>query len=100
MSGYFELNKSSDKNFMFNLLAGNNETILTSQTYASKQTALDGIDSVRSNSPKEAQHARKESTAKQPYFVLNATNGEVIGSSQMYSSPRPPRWRTASPAGR
>jgi uncharacterized protein YegP (UPF0339 family) len=41
---------------------------------------------VRSNSPKDAQYTRKHSTAKQPYFVLNSTNGEIIGSSQMYSS--------------
>ncbi|CAN0410068.1 unnamed protein product [Phaeothamnion confervicola] len=63
MSGYFEIHKSTDEKFVFNLKADNNEIILTSQTYSSK-----------------------ESTAKQPYFVLNATNGETIGSSQMYSS--------------
>lgn len=71
---------------MFNLKAENNEVILTSQTYSSKQHAMDGMDSVRSNSPKEEQYVRNQSTADQPYFVLNATNGEVIGSSQMYSS--------------
>ncbi len=86
MSGYFELNKSKDEKFMFNLKADNNEVILTSQTYSTKQHAVDGMDSVRSNSPKEEQYARKQSIADQPYFVLNATNGEVIGSSQMYSS--------------
>lgn len=86
MSGYFELNKSKDDKFMFNLKAGNNEIILTSQTYSTRQHAMDGMDSVRSNSPKDAQYARKQSIADQPYFVLNATNGEVIGSSQMYSS--------------
>jgi uncharacterized protein YegP (UPF0339 family) len=86
MSGYFELHKSSDAKFVFNLKADNNEIILTSQTYTTKQHALDGIESVRSNSPKDAQYTRKHSTAKQPYFVLNSTNGEIIGSSQMYAS--------------
>ena len=86
MSGYFELHKSSVEKFVFNLKVDNNEIILTSQTYTTKQHALDGIESVRNNSPKDAQYARKHSTANQPYFVLNSTNGETIGSSQMYSS--------------
>jgi uncharacterized protein YegP (UPF0339 family) len=86
MSGYFELHKSSDDKFVFNLKADNNEIILTSQTYTTKQHALDGMESVRSNSPKDAQYLRKNSTANQPYFILNSTNGDTIGSSQMYSS--------------
>jgi uncharacterized protein YegP (UPF0339 family) len=87
MSGYFELNRSKDEKLMFNLKADNNEIILTSQTYTTKQHAMVGIDSIRNNSSKEAQYARKQSIADQPYFVLKATNGEVIGTSQMYSSP-------------
>jgi uncharacterized protein len=86
MSGYFELHKSSDEKFVFNLKADNNEIILTSQTYSTKRHALDGIESVRKHSSKDAQYTRKQSTAKQPFFVLNSTNGETIGSSQMYSS--------------
>ncbi|MEX0959946.1 MAG: YegP family protein [Burkholderiales bacterium] len=86
MSGYFEIQKSSDGKFVFNLKADNNQVILTSQTYASKQSALAGIESVRTNSPHDTQYARKQSSADQPYFVLNAANGEVIGSSQMYIS--------------
>lgn len=86
MSGYFELHKSKDEKFMFNLKADNNEIILTSQMYTTKQHALDGIESVRTNSPTEAHYGRKHSTANEPYFVLSAANGDVIGSSQMYSS--------------
>jgi uncharacterized protein len=86
MAGYFELHKSSDGKFVFNLKADNNQIVLTSQTYTTKQHALDGIESVRTNSPKDAQYARKQSTANEPYFVLKSANGEIIGSSQMYSS--------------
>lgn len=86
MSGYFELHESTDEKFVFNLKADNNEIILTSQIYKTKQHALDGIESVRKNSSKDAQYTRKHSTAKQPFFVLNSTNGETIGSSQMYAS--------------
>jgi len=86
MSGYFELHKSTDEKFVFNLTADNNEIILTSQTYTTKQHALDGIESVRKHASQDAQYTRKQSTANQPYFVLNSTNGETIGSSQMYTS--------------
>ena len=86
MPGYFELHKSGDQRFVFNLKADNHEIILTSQTYSTKQHAMDGIESVRKNSSSDAQYTRKHSTARQPYFVLNSTNGETIGSSQMYAS--------------
>ena len=86
MSGYFEIHKSTNDKFVFNLKADNNEVILTSQTYSSKQHALDGVESVRENSPKETQYGRKTSTASEPYFVLSGANGIVIGSSQMYAS--------------
>ncbi len=36
MSGWFELNKSSDGQFRFVLKAGNGETILTSELYTTK----------------------------------------------------------------
>jgi hypothetical protein len=86
MSGYYELHKSSDDKFVFNLKAENNEIILTSQKYSTKQHALDGMESVRTNAGADANYARRSSVANQPYFVLNAGNGETIGSSQMYSS--------------
>ncbi len=86
MSGYFELHKSSDEKFAFNLKADDNEIILTGQTYSTKQHALDGIESVRINSPADAQYKRKQSASNEPYFVLHAANGDIIGSSQMYSS--------------
>ncbi len=86
MSAHFELHKSADQKFVFNLKAANNEIILTGQTYSTKQHALDGIQSVRDNSAKDAQYERKTSSASEPYFVLSGGNGTVIGSSQMYAS--------------
>lgn len=86
MTAYFELHTSADGKFVFNLKAANNEIILTSQTYSTKQHALDGIESVRENSTRQAQYTRNTSTAGQPYFVLTAANGLTIGSSQMYAS--------------
>jgi uncharacterized protein len=70
---------------MFNLHAGNHEVILTSESYEAKDSALKGIDSVRANGIHDERFERKTSTADQPYFVLQAGNGEPIGHSEMYS---------------
>jgi uncharacterized protein len=87
MAGYFELKATAAGKFMFNLKAGNHEVILTSQQYASKASAEDGIASVRKNAADSARFDRRKSVKGDPYFALTATNGQDIGASEMYSSP-------------
>jgi len=86
MSSHYELKPAASEQFMFNLKAANGEIILTSETYKSKDSALNGIESVKNNSSDDAQFERKKSSTSQPYFVLKAKNHEVIGRSEMYSS--------------
>ncbi|RAP59661.1 YegP family protein [Oleiagrimonas sp. MCCC 1A03011] len=86
MAGWYELKKSSDGQYMFNLRAGNNEVILTSERYTAKSSAENGIASVQTNSPKDERYDRRTASDGSPYFVLKAANGEVIGKSEMYSS--------------
>jgi uncharacterized protein YegP (UPF0339 family) len=86
MAGIFELKKTEAGKFHFNLKAGNGEVILTSEHYEAKASAENGIDSVRRNAPDDARFERKTSKAGEPYFVLTATNGQVIGVSEMYTS--------------
>jgi len=45
--GTFELKKAANGKFHFNLKASNGQVIAQSQMYASKATALKGIESVR-----------------------------------------------------
>ncbi len=49
MAGKFELWVDKGGDYRWNLKAGNGEVIATSQGYASKASALNGIDSVRRN---------------------------------------------------
>lgn len=86
MAASYDLKTTSDSQFMFNLKAGNGEVILTSERYKAKASALNGIESVRTNSPDDGRYDRRTSTSSQPYFVLKAANGEIIGKSEMYSS--------------
>ncbi|HNQ72818.1 MAG TPA: YegP family protein [Verrucomicrobiota bacterium] len=86
MNGYYELKNTAAGKPMFNLKAGNHEVILTSEVYESKDAALNGIASVRKNGPNAASYEKKTSVKGEPFFVLKAANGQVIGKSEMYSS--------------
>lgn len=86
MAGYFELSATSDSQFRFNLKAGNNQVILTSESYKTKQSALAGIASVQKNAMEDGRFQRKAAKDNSPYFTLLATNGESLGRSEMYSS--------------
>jgi uncharacterized protein YegP (UPF0339 family) len=87
MAGIFELKLAATSQPMFTLKVANGEVILTSELYESKQAAEKGIESVRQNSPLDERYERRTSKADEPYFVLKAGNGEIIGVSEMYSAP-------------
>lgn len=84
--GKFVITTRSNGEFQFNLQAGNGQTILSSEGYVAKTSCLNGIESVRKNSAEDSRFERKESSNGKWYFNLKATNGQVIGSSQMYES--------------
>ncbi|BCM93252.1 hypothetical protein IAD21_05141 [Abditibacteriota bacterium] len=86
MAAKYVLKKTANGQFKFDLHAGNGEPILASESYVAKQSAENGIASVQKNSPDEDQYERKTASNGQAYFVLKATNGQVIGTSEMYSS--------------
>jgi len=86
MAGKFELKVSASGKYHFNLKAGNGQIILSSEMYESKSAAENGIASVSKNAADDARYERKESSNGKPYFNLKATNGQVIGKSEMYES--------------
>ena len=85
MAAKYELKKTRNDKFQFNLLATNGQVVLTSEMYESKASALNGIESVRKNGPDDGRYGRLSAKDGSPYFVLKAGNGQVIGQSQMYS---------------
>ena len=83
----FELFQSEkDKHFYFHLKAANGEIILSSQGYKEKAGCEKGIESVKTNAPDDKNYIIKEATDGRQFFNLNAANGQVIGTSQMYQS--------------
>lgn len=86
MAPEFEVFKGNDNQFYFRLRAANNEIVLTSEGYVSKDGCLNGIDSVKSNAPEVQHYQKKKSSNNQYYFLLVATNGQTIGCSEMYTT--------------
>lgn len=85
----------------FDLKAGNGEVIATSQVYASKNSCLNGIESVKKNAAIagiEDQTSEGYETVKNPKFEvytdksgefrfrLKASNGEIIATGEGYKA--------------
>lgn len=86
MAGKFELYKDKAGEFRFRLKAGNGQTILASEGYKQRASAENGISSVRNNAPLDARYERKTTASGKAMFNLKASNGQVIGTSEAYSS--------------
>lgn len=83
----FEIFKSeSSEKYYFRLKAKNGQIILSSQGYANKSGAKNGVESVKKNASNDALYERKEAANGKMHFNLLASNKQIIGSSQMYSS--------------
>lgn len=83
----FEIFKS-EKNgkFYFNLKAGNGQVVLSSQGYANKAGAKNGIASVQTNGNNVDNYEVKVASNGKHHFNLLSANKKIIGSSQMYAS--------------
>lgn len=84
--GKFVVSKRSNSEFQFTLKADNGQVILSSEGYSSKAGCENGIESVRKNSGEDDRYDSKTSSNNKYYFNLKATNGQIIGNSEMYES--------------
>jgi uncharacterized protein YegP (UPF0339 family) len=84
--GKFVITKRTNGEFQFNLKADNGHNILSSEGYSTKPNCENGIESVRKNSQDDSKFDRKTSSNGKAYFNLKATNGQIIGTSEMYES--------------
>ena len=100
-TGKFDIKKTKDGRFVFNLYAPNSVIVATSQVYSSSTSALNGIKSVIENAgkaPIEDQTLKAYETLPYPKweiyqdkggqyrFRLNASNGSCICHSQGYTT--------------
>ena len=100
-TGRFEIKKTKDGRFVFNLHASNSVIVATSQVYSSSTSAVNGIKSVIANAesaPIEDQTLKKYTSVPYPKweiyldkgeeyrFRLCASNGSCVCHSQGYTS--------------
>ncbi len=100
-TGRFEIKKSKDGRFVFNLYAPNHIIVATSQVYSSSSAAVNGIQSIIANAEKAPledntlKNPTKQSFPKwemyidkggQYRFRLYATNGNCVVHSQGYTA--------------
>ena len=86
MAGKFEIYKDNAGEFRFRLKAGNGETLLSSEGYADRSGALNGIQSVQNNAAETARFQATETETGKFRFNLRAKNNQIIGTSQNYGS--------------
>lgn len=84
--GKFVITTRKNGEYQFSLKAGNGQEILGSEGYTTKAACQNGIESVKKNSQDDARFERLESKNGKWYFNLKATNGQIIGTSEMYES--------------
>jgi uncharacterized protein YegP (UPF0339 family) len=97
-SGRFDIKRTKDGRFVFNLYSANKVLIATSQTYSSSQSAMAGVKSVMANAaraeiedttlktPRPASFPKWEvylDKASEYRYRLYATNGQCVVHSKM-----------------
>ncbi|GAL00511.1 hypothetical protein JCM19314_2119 [Nonlabens ulvanivorans] len=82
----FEVYQDARSEYRFRLKASNGQKILASEGYSAKAGCMNGIESVRTNSQDDNRFERLKSSNGKHYFNLKASNGQVIGTSEMYEA--------------
>lgn len=86
MPGKFEVYKDKAGEYRFRLKAANGQNILGSEGYSAKTSCLNGVESVKKNSQNPDRFVKKKTPSGKFRFNLTASNGQVVGTSQSYSS--------------
>lgn len=82
----FVISRRINGEFQFNLKANNGQSILISEGYTTKTGCQNGIVITKANSKEDNRFDRKTSSNGKTYFNLKASNGQIIGTSEMYES--------------
>lgn len=86
MTGYFLIKKADSGILSFTLKAGNHEAILVSKLHQTDAELRTAIVKIRRNSQLAERFKRLVAKDRAPYFTLNGEDGEVLGTSETYSS--------------
>ena len=72
--------------FRFNVHAKNGQIILSSEHYTTEAAAYNGAFAVQSEGQDPAAYTLKQNSAGGFYFTVKAQNGQIVGTSQQYTT--------------
>lgn len=81
----YVIRKTNGGQYWWILKAANGNTLLTSETYTTKQNCIIGIASSKLNVA-ESDFRRLSSVRNETYFTQNFSNYQVLGTSDLYNS--------------
>jgi len=84
--GKFVVKTRKNGEFQFDLKASNGQVILTSEGYTTKAACLNGVESVKKNAAVDRHFETITGKSGKPHFVLKASNGQIIGVSEVYET--------------
>jgi uncharacterized protein YegP (UPF0339 family) len=83
-NGRFETFQGKDGQYYFHLLAGNGQKVLMSEGYTTFSASQNGVTSIQTNGTNAQRYLLREASDGSWYFLLTASNGAIIGMSEMY----------------
>ena len=72
--------------FRFNVHAKNGQIILSSEQYTTEAAAFNGAFAVQTEGQNASAYTLKENVSGGFYFTVKAQNGEIVGTSQQYTT--------------
>jgi uncharacterized protein YegP (UPF0339 family) len=72
--------------FRFNVFARNGQIILSSEQYTTEAAAFNGAMAVQTEGQKATAYTLKQNVSGGYYFNVKAANGEIVGTSQQYTT--------------
>lgn len=72
--------------FTFSFVGKDGKSILRSENYKEKRSAINGIESVKKNCTEDGRYELKESSNGKFFFNLKAANGQIVATSSMFAT--------------
>ncbi|MBA2540127.1 MAG: DUF1508 domain-containing protein [Deltaproteobacteria bacterium] len=72
--------------FRFNIFASNGKVVLSSEQYTTEAAAFNGAMAVQTEGQNTAAYNLKQNASGGYYFTVQALNGEIVGTSEQYTT--------------
>ncbi len=82
----FVLSKNTNGQYYFRLRADNGQSLLVSEGYISKAGCMNAVNLAKVNAKDESRYDKRTAPNGKYYFNLKATNGQIIGTSEIYET--------------